>query len=64
MLKNIPVELFKEHVVTCLTYAEDLCKLKCVNKELSDYIITHPAVLKQPDKKALPIIRQGFWVFG
>jgi hypothetical protein len=46
MFNKIPLELIKEHVVTCLTHAEDLCKLKCVNKELSNYIITHPAVLK------------------
>ena len=47
MLKNIPNEIFKDHIVTCLSNAEDLCRLKCVNKELSDYIITHPAVLKR-----------------
>ena len=47
MLKNIPNEIFKDHIVTCLSNAEDLCRLKCINKELLDYIITHPAVLKR-----------------
>lgn len=47
MFNNIPNEIFKEHIVTYLTEAEDLCRLKCVNKEISEYIITHPAVIKR-----------------
>ena len=47
MFNKLPFEIIKEHIVTCLTYAEDLCRFKCVNKELSNYIITHPAVLKR-----------------
>ena len=43
----MPTEIFKEHIVTYLTEVEDLCRLKCVNKEISEYIITHPAVIKK-----------------
>ena len=47
MFNNMPTEIFKEHIVTYLTEVEDLCRLKCVNKEISEYIITHPAVIKK-----------------
>ena len=47
MFNKIPFEIFKKNILNYLTTATNLCILKCVNKELEEYIITHSALVKK-----------------